>query len=758
MRIATIQPSPVSGDTVRTRHSHHLPRSLVPVAVSVMTAVVQGATRQSSGSLFTETSYGLDSTSFPVHATLVDVNNDQWTDIATANAGNGSVSVLLNSGQGVVTLLGSFQTGSAPVWIDDGDLDGNGTIDLVTAHASSISVLQGDGQGAFTMIGNVPSSNILISVHLGDIDQDGHVDLVTLEHGWPEISLRLGNGDGTFEAPSPCVATGGWFPTAATLVDLTNDGDLDFAMVFRQWNWAYGNVKLGTGGSSTFSCYFGPNFGGSSPPYAISSGDLNADGFEDLVVAGHGASVTGDVAFLLGNGSGYFGSPSSVTFVGSYPHSAAVADLDGDGNKDVALGNISGNSLTLVRGNGAGGATGAIDIPVVSPPYSVGCVDLNSDGLIDMVTANPATDNVSVFLNQAVFLRGHVLFKDNLTPVASSSVFVSVQLYSHPNHQLVHTATATVKIHDGSFVLPVTGLSAGEYDILAVASIPGLSGQFWHGSAQEAQVCQPFDLDPGADLVISPAGVPSLATFEFRFPWPVILLSGYVPTCWSSGFCNRTGQFDVLQPHLASNPTLALTTPRDAVLPVLPRLRGKSLTAAYNSLRSQLARIFSSFSAGTQFQVVGYSQGGLLARKLLYNPVAVGRINRVIQLGTPNAGSCVADAHCLFSCTGFPLCLPSVCPLTLANMIGFNASTVGGGGVPFHLVAGTSYSPHPNVDNSCLSSEPSGSDGFVSVDSVNALGALSYNIIGQTTLVPAAHEELPRFQGVLDMVQLWLNQ
>jgi hypothetical protein len=89
------------------------------------------------------------------------------------------------------------------------DLDGDSVPDLVTANflGDDVSVLLGNGDGSFQSatafaVGEVPSS-----VAMADLDGDMIPDLVTANRFSGDVSVLLGNGDGTFQSAAP-VAVG----------------------------------------------------------------------------------------------------------------------------------------------------------------------------------------------------------------------------------------------------------------------------------------------------------------------------------------------------------------------------------------------------------------------------------------------------------------------------------------------------------------------------------------------------------------------
>jgi len=147
------------------------------------------------------------------------------------------------------------------------------------------------------------------------------------------------------------------------------------------------------GGSGTFASNV--DYGAGSAPWAISSADLDADGDMDLAVANHWAD---SVSILLNNGDGTFATKVGYD-AGDGPSSAFSSDLDGDGDMDLAIANYSSDNISVLLNNGNGTFATKVDYGAGDGPYSIFSSDLDTDGYMDLAVANGQSDNVSVLLN-----------------------------------------------------------------------------------------------------------------------------------------------------------------------------------------------------------------------------------------------------------------------------------------------------------------------------------------------------------------------
>jgi hypothetical protein len=356
-----------------------------------------------------------------------DLNGDGKLDLVGANGSDDSspanlrsVSVLLNTGRGSFGSPRVYATGEPRdtdgAWsVAIGDLNGDGKPDLATANPGgrSVSVLLNAGDGSFA-----PSVSYSIRRHpwdvaIADLNGDGQRDVVTANPN--TVSVLLNIGEATFadavEYPTGR-PTDNW---ALAVADLNGDGRPDILTANHRRSTVSVLINRGEAFKPFHDYVTGPG------PRAIAVRDLNHDGKPDVVTANGSSDHTNcgwfdSVSVLKGRGDGSF--RPKRNFSARYCEatlgiarefgSVVIADLNGDRKPDVATANAgalarivsvfsnSGDG-TLLPGVDFGHSNFNIRWQIGLGARAIAAGDLNGDGKAELVTPSAG---LSVFVNR----------------------------------------------------------------------------------------------------------------------------------------------------------------------------------------------------------------------------------------------------------------------------------------------------------------------------------------------------------------------
>ena len=297
------------------------------------------------------------------------------------------------SGQGIITA----------------DFNRDGKPDLAYWSNNNVFIQLGNGNFTFQpavsyAVGNSNSTYFPFQdgIVTGDFNGDGKLDLAVVNATDSTVSILLGNGDGTFQ-PQVAFATGSG-PGALAVGDFNGDGKLDLAIPFAGQGNNVGGVSVLLGnGDGTFQTHV--DYGTSTEPYAILTGDFNRDGKLDLVILDCSDSVnicTVSVSVLLGNGDGTFQSAYNVASFDRnfYAFFLLSADLNADDKLDLMVADIgdgAGHGPSYAAAVFLGNGDGTFQSPVYYDYQfgnfdggigGVALGDFNADAKLDFAYSN----------------------------------------------------------------------------------------------------------------------------------------------------------------------------------------------------------------------------------------------------------------------------------------------------------------------------------------------------------------------------------
>lgn len=221
--------------------------------------------------------------------TLADIDVDGDTDILVTCRGRPN-QICLNNGKAQFDSSGEFGTrndSTIDVAVGDVNLDGHPDLALANRDGQQNEVLLNDGQMNFdTRIPFGTGRDETRAVEIADLNADGNPDLVTGNIGQANV-VYFGNGKGDF-AQSVEFGRADSQTYAIAVADMDNDGDKDLIV----GNAGQENeVWFVSGGKEPDQIRFAEvRFGDASEEtYGLDVGDLNDDGFKDIVVANSGS-------------------------------------------------------------------------------------------------------------------------------------------------------------------------------------------------------------------------------------------------------------------------------------------------------------------------------------------------------------------------------------------------------------------------------------------------------------------------------------
>jgi Flp pilus assembly secretin CpaC len=276
----------------------------------------------------------------------INANNNAFEDLLVAEQVTNSVLVLLGNGDGTFVLQNSpIIVGNQPTAIQIGAFNTNNNTNLgfvVTNFAdNTYSVFNGNANGTFTPVAGSPFGFAYgekgpVAIAMADFNGDGKNDLAIVNQTTNNVSILLGNGDGTFYEPKTPIAVGNK-PVAIAAGLLSGGTGTGLAVVNQQ----DATLSIFQGNNDgTFAIAANSPFATSANPTGVAIGALVAGGATGLAVSNGGA---GTVTVFADEGSGVFANVLEAN-AGTNPSAIVAGSFTGTGVANLVVTNELANS------------------------------------------------------------------------------------------------------------------------------------------------------------------------------------------------------------------------------------------------------------------------------------------------------------------------------------------------------------------------------------------------------------------------------
>ncbi|WP_112140243.1 FG-GAP repeat domain-containing protein [Glycomyces dulcitolivorans] len=336
-----------------------------------------------------------------------DVTGDGNSDLLARDTRTGTLYTYPGDGTGGLGSRITSGTGWGSVEVfTAADTDGNGTVDIVAArrHDERLYRYAGDGTGTFTLASSTVGSGQWINAmtNLGDIDGNGTDDLV-YQYGPSQEYRVFGH---TLQAPrlDPWLGSSDQdrrYSQIAAIGDMDENGTVEVALVDARTGALHRQSFTAAGAVTALATFSSSGWGGMSLPEvdADRTYDYDQNGTTDLLARD---KTTGTTYLYLGSlaGGGLSYRLELDKYLSQMDLIEAAGDFTGDNLPDV-IARTSGGVLYVYPGDGYGNYRNTARVRIGGGWGAMGAIvsgqDYNNDGKVDILARESATGNLWLY-------------------------------------------------------------------------------------------------------------------------------------------------------------------------------------------------------------------------------------------------------------------------------------------------------------------------------------------------------------------------
>jgi hypothetical protein len=333
----------------------------------------------------TSTPISFDVGIYPREIAVADFNDDSRLDVVVANSGDGTLTILLGTGD--ERMLGSplpVRAGQEPSDVDALDIDLDGDVDLVVANheTSNITVLFNDGlarfeQASYSPVGTGAQPH-LHGLATADFNGDGWPDVAVDSADTGQVRMIHGSSLGFMESTLVDVETVPYSRLGAS--DLIGDGVMELLVP------GHSDQTVLIIQFKSDQYIIAQTIRLEAQPWMVIGDDVNGDGRNDVIVV-----ETDAISIWLADPEGY--SPA-----GASPYSirgatqVVTGDINGDHISDIVVGSWDSDEVIVFMG----GDFVARRINICERPIGLAVADLNGDGKSELLATCPLENRLVV--------------------------------------------------------------------------------------------------------------------------------------------------------------------------------------------------------------------------------------------------------------------------------------------------------------------------------------------------------------------------